>query len=265
MNAYEAHQQRRRDRLKAKSARLANESETLIARALRVAQNLQGEPVKVGHHSEKPHRALLKRMDRDMQKGCAASKLADKCAQQAESVGTGGISSDDPDATAKLQREIEGAEESHAEMKAGNEAFRKCGKPAPDNADGWQKIADRLGVPLDSFDSVRSSMRRFNYRQPFPPFSLSNSSANIARMKKRIADLENAAKAETKETELPGGVRVVENVEANRLQLFFPGKPSDEMRAKLKQNGFKWAPSAGAWQRHLNGFARQAVRYVFGV
>mgnify|MGYP000567974511 CR=1 FL=1 len=37
----------------------------------------------------------------------------------------------------------------------------------------------------------------------------------------------------------------------NRLQLFFEEKPSEEQRRELKSNGFKWAPSQGAWQRQL--------------
>ena len=32
----------------------------------------------------------------------------------------------------------------------------------------------------------------------------------------------------------------------------FDGKPTDEQRADLKKNGFKWAPTAKAWQRPLD-------------
>ena len=56
------------------------------------------------------------------------------------------------------------------------------------------------------------------------------------------------------------GVTVVENVDDNRLQLFFPGKPTAEKRAALKRCGFRWAPSVGAWQRQLNNAARYAAR-----
>ncbi len=48
------------------------------------------------------------------------------------------------------------------------------------------------------------------------------------------------------------GVNLVQNVEANRVQLIFPGKPSADVRAELKARGFRWSPSEGAWQRHLN-------------
>lgn len=44
----------------------------------------------------------------------------------------------------------------------------------------------------------------------------------------------------------------MENVEANRQQLFFEDKPAEEIRARLKRQGFHWCRSEGAWQRHLN-------------
>lgn len=47
-----------------------------------------------------------------------------------------------------------------------------------------------------------------------------------------------------------------------RIQLFFEGKPEPEVRDVLKHNGFRWAPSVGAWQRHLNANGKSAVRSV---
>ena len=48
-----------------------------------------------------------------------------------------------------------------------------------------------------------------------------------------------------------GGEAIV-NLANNRLQLYFEEKPSDEHRAMLKQNGFKFAPTTKAWQRPLD-------------
>lgn len=47
-----------------------------------------------------------------------------------------------------------------------------------------------------------------------------------------------------------------------RLRLIFCGKPEDKTREILKGNGFKWAPSAGAWQRLLNDNAESALRRI---
>ncbi len=47
-----------------------------------------------------------------------------------------------------------------------------------------------------------------------------------------------------------------------RIQLFFEGKPEPEVRDILKSNGFRWAPSVGAWQRQLNNNGKYAVERV---
>lgn len=47
------------------------------------------------------------------------------------------------------------------------------------------------------------------------------------------------------------GITVKQNKEANRLQVIFDGKPSENVRNILKSNGFKWSPSNEAWQRQL--------------
>lgn len=47
-------------------------------------------------------------------------------------------------------------------------------------------------------------------------------------------------------------VRVVENAKENRLQLFFDGIPSEEIRSQLKHNAFRWSRYNGCWQSYLN-------------
>lgn len=59
------------------------------------------------------------------------------------------------------------------------------------------------------------------------------------------------------------GVRIVENTEENRLQLFFDGKPAAEVITLLKQHAFKWSPRFKAWQRVLTPNAKFALnRYI---
>jgi hypothetical protein len=57
-------------------------------------------------------------------------------------------------------------------------------------------------------------------------------------------------------------VTIKANAEEMRLQLFFDGKPQEETRSILKSNGFKWAPSQGAWQRLLNSNATSALNRI---
>jgi len=58
--------------------------------------------------------------------------------------------------------------------------------------------------------------------------------------------------------DFPGGRAEADKAD-NRLRLYFDEKPSEEQRSKLKCNGFKWAPSVGAWQRQLNDNAIHAA------
>lgn len=54
--------------------------------------------------------------------------------------------------------------------------------------------------------------------------------------------------------------QIVRNRETVRLQLIFDGKPEEKTREILKSNGFRWAPSCGAWQRLLNENAEYALK-----
>jgi hypothetical protein len=56
--------------------------------------------------------------------------------------------------------------------------------------------------------------------------------------------------------------KAVKNLEENRLQLFFAGKPEEEIRAILKKNGYKWSPRNTAWQRQLTPNAISNLRHV---
>lgn len=46
-----------------------------------------------------------------------------------------------------------------------------------------------------------------------------------------------------------GDVSCLNNKTMERVQIRFPGKPDEEMRAELKKRSFRWAPSVGMWQR----------------
>lgn len=86
--------------------------------------------------------------------------------------------------------------------------------------------------------------------------------ARAARQEK-VAALQSAGEmpADT-ETVHMDGTRILENHAADRLQIFFPGKPEQTMIQKLKSRGFKWSPSNGCWQRQLTDNARFAAKQI---
>ena len=92
--------------------------------------------------------------------------------------------------------------------------------------------------------------------------SLSNNNAELRRIRERITRLEASANAEHIEKD-HGMCRYVENPELNRVQLFFDGKPSAEIRSILKKNGFRFSKRDGnAWQRFLNSQGKLAVQWA---
>ena len=82
------------------------------------------------------------------------------------------------------------------------------------------------------------------------------------RLEKRLAAVQNVQHDETTEEQFPDGVRLVDNVEANRLQIFFPEIPPEGIRRELKRNGFHWSPTAGAWQWHRSNRATYLAKLI---
>lgn len=175
------------------------------------------------------------------------------------------VKSDDPEVLDFLRAKLAGLEEAHALMVSANAYYRKNktlegfeGIPADTMA--W---ITRPGVYLPGGRNGDGSPLAF-YGKPFPTYELTNSNANIKRVKQRIETLE-AVKASKSIEEEHDGYTYRENTEAMRVQLRFDGKPDDETRALLKRNGFRWAPSQGVWQRQLNDNGKYAAHRVMEV
>jgi hypothetical protein len=244
MNAYEARQETRRERLEARAQRLEREAAAAFARAdlSEAATGIPfGQPILVGHHSERRHRNVIAKANRAMSKGIELQKAATETARRADSVGSGGISSDDPDAIDKLKAELAEVEARIIAENAANRALRKG---------DWAGVAAAVGQARA--DSERAFFERWGYAG----FHVTNRRANARRIKERIAHLERQAQRAPVAPTTINGVEIIENAELNRLQLRFPGKPSDDIRASLKSCGFRWSPSEGTWQRHLSNAAR---------
>lgn len=266
MNSYEAKQEARRQRYEERAERATKRAAQNFDRAgLREEKSgiPFGQPILVGHHSEGRHRRAIERADNAMRRGIEESDKAAYYRGKAASVGMGGISSGDPEALDKLREKVAKAEEIQTVMREANKIIRKYHKrgcTAPDHPQ-WGEYAAELGQVADHLKSCSAYLMKpdFAGRVGFADYQLTNNNANIRRMKDRIAQLERASEAEHKETEFQGIVRVVENVEENRVQLFFPGKPDADVRANLKSHGFRWSRLHGAWQRHLNNAGRWAA------
>jgi hypothetical protein len=230
---------------KHRAAKSEAEADRLFKRSDEMASFIPpGQPILIGHHSEKGDRRYREKMHNTFRKGIESSHKAEYYADKAESIASNNaIFSDDPQALEKLTAKLKSLQEAQEFMKTANRCIKKKDKAGfLKLPHATEKLWEQLNKP-DCFNCLG-----------FASYKLTNNNANIRRMEQRIAQLK---KQESKQgiDKTVNGVRIYENREANRLQLFFGGKPSDEVRKQLKANGFRWSPTEGAWQRHISNGA----------
>jgi hypothetical protein len=208
------------------------EQETGRARKMGSAIPL-GQPILVGHHSEKRHRALLKRIDGAYRRGGEAGEKAAYYQDRANTATNNrAISGDDTEAVERYKNKLTKLETAQEHMKAVNKAWKQ-GKAA--------LVA--LGLSEAESEELLNEKSK-----PCPAWMLSNNSAEIRRVKEKLEELSRLDKMEAESAKFPGGEMRV-NLEVNRIQFIFEAIPAPEIRKLLKSNGFKWAPSEKVWQR----------------
>lgn len=169
------------------------------------------------------------------------------------------IRADDPRAVEMLKENLEGYEGRQEYMQKVNDYYKANGTA--------------VGCPSVDRETALKLNERVNEHQstPYPGRFFKDNFAEINRLKSNIDRLENKPETMFKGWQFntvstfasqkptcgcPPFLAVrgeaVINLANNRLQLMFAEKPNDDERAVLKKNGFKWAPTAKAWQRSLD-------------
>lgn len=168
------------------------------------------------------------------------------------------VKSDDPEVIEYLQDKLSDLEAAHQRMKEANAYYRKHKTldGCPGISEKTREWLTRPGVVACGDGSPLAL-----YRCPFPTYALTNSLATIKRTRERLEALQ-AAKASPAEDEQHDGYTYREDSDLMRVQFIFDGKPDEETRSILKANGFRWAPSQGAWQRQLTPAGRSAAERV---
>lgn len=243
-NDFESRRQARADRLLARAEKAQAASDAAYDRSRSILDPIpMGQPVLVGHHSEKRHRRALEKADNAMRKSCENSKKAEYYRRRSSACAENtNIFSDDPEAVTKLKLKIESLEHLQESMKAINSALRKNDDQA------------LLALKLSPEQITKIKTPDFMGRIGFPAYALQNNNANIRRLKERLEGLSARTGQETR-SETVNGVEIVQNTDLNRCQLFFPAIPAEPVRAFLKSNGFHWSRFNGCWQRHLSSAA----------
>ena len=250
---FQQNQDDRRDRFAARSKKANNDSDTAYKASRSAVEHIPfGQPILVGHHSERGHRNAIAKAHRAMDKSVELSQKSRHYANKASAVGTGGIASDDPEAVIKLKEKLNNLVESQELMKAVNKAFR---------AGGFDKIEELELLKPNHLQALKDTMERVSYmKRPFESYSLSNNSANIRRIKNRIKELESIRSSDGIEIENDNFHLYIDD---GRICIDFKGgKPNDQARTIVKRNGFKWSRYRAEWIRKVTANALASAKWA---
>lgn len=148
---YKGRVEAKRERLQVRAISASRASAARFEKGMGILSYIvPGQPILIGHHSERRHRRDLENVDRNMGALVALDKKAQYLSARAEVVGSAGIASDDPDALAQLQDKL-------AKREARQQAMKDANKTQRGSFKTWQ---------------------------------LSNNGAEIRRLRKRIEQIE---------------------------------------------------------------------------
>ena len=278
----------RRERLERKlerreewAAKAAGRSSAAWEQAHKLGEMIPfGQPILVGHHSEKRHRKHIDKIDRAGQRGLEEYRKAEHHSSKADGLAhqlDRSVFSDDDDAIEQLEARIAEREEERDRMKAANAAWKKAGKPAPNaGAEAWRPVADKVGADF-TLRAVQSLVHQgrsdggtwvpFSWAKPF---DLTNIGARIRTDRERIEEIQRR-QARTARAEAAGGVAVERCGDAGEwCTVTFAEKPERAVLDALRAAGFRWG--AGRWGgrsaalpaevQALAPVAAPALRYV---
>jgi len=176
-----------------------------------------GQPILVGHHSEKRHRKLLERSQNAGFKGLELSKKAEYYEEKAKSVGQAGIMSDDPEAIKKLKETIAELEEKRTAIKEHNKKSRRG------------EIKEKV----------------------YEPWLLSNLGQNIKAKRDRLKALEAVEEKIKDKKYSEEGFEIEISSFDRRIKIWFDTKPNINTREKIKQHGFHWSRYESCWMKKI--------------
>ncbi|UOE51316.1 DUF3560 domain-containing protein [Mucilaginibacter sp. SMC90] len=251
---FEERKQNRIGYAKDQAAKNKKESERLFNNAKEMASHIpMGQPILIGHHSEKADRRYRDKIHNTYGKSFEKMDKAGYYEDKAETIASNdAIFNDDPKALDKLRDKLQGLESVQEFMKLANKCVKKKDKETfLKHAFGTEQLWTQINTP-DCFKTTG-----------FPSYKLQNNNAGIRRIKERIKGLERLETREEKDY-IINGVRVKENTEANRVQLFFPSRLSKEAYRFVRSYGFVWCRSESAFQRQLNNYAVRLAKELAG-
>lgn len=262
-NAYEQKRADRVARLHARADALQAASAAVYNDARAKADRIPfGQPILVGHHSEGRDRRFRAKIHQGYGKAFELEDQAKALRRRAEAAEkSDAISSDDPDAIAKLEAKVKERGDFIYRARHINEILRSA---RSGRKTGWEPIAVQrlIAIGVAPAEAEKLTKKDFAGRIGIPGYATRNAQGEIARLNRRIEELRQRDARPVRAPERIGEAVIVEDRDANRVQIRFDDLPPKELRNHLRGRGFVWAPSAGAWQRKLNDNALWTARDV---
>lgn len=211
-----------------------------------------GQPILVGHHSERAHRRALERSNSSMMRSVHESEKAAYYRQKAEAVeNNDNIYIGDDDAVERLKKKIAELTALQEQMKGANKIVRAKSMSDVDKIDALV----HLGISRPKANKMVGS------QIIFPGYMLTNNNAKINAAKKQLAKAEALTSKEDREYTIDD-ITIEECYSENRVRIYFPGKPGEETRTKMKRGGFHWSKTLGCWQCYINRRSLDLIKEI---
>lgn len=209
-------------------------SASRFASADRIASAIPfGQPILVGHHSERHARADVARIDGNMRKGCEEADLAKHHTSAAGGIAAqldGSIFSDDENAIEALEARITENEDKRDRMKLVNKLYKS------------KDVAGLAAIGIDyaTLQAKLDAAGQYWGSAPHLPYELTNIGARIRADKERIAIIRGRHERTT-QAEAAGGVLIEARTEWHGYcRVTFAEKPEREILIALRAAGFVW-------------------------
>ncbi len=216
-----------------------------------------GQPILIGHHSEKRDRRFRERITNKFNKSIEASNKSEYYEKKAN-VNSNAILSDDPQAIIKLREKISLLEKRRDKYKLINKTIKKhlgskkgiCLDKGSQETEAIKKALKKDLEQICKSQSTIDQLMTPSYLGHYgiQGFSITSLTTKIREAKKRIAYMIEEEKREDINFKV-NDVEVKE--EEGRINIYFPDKPEEAFRKKIKSYplSLKWSRWGQCWTR----------------
>jgi hypothetical protein len=278
INSYDRYQESKKEHYLEKSQKLKKKSLKSTMQAIALSGDIPlGEPIKLGHHSEKRHRKHFDNIDRKMSNAIELDKQSKYYEEKANSVGKGGISIKDCDAVQKINEKLKLIKNEHEIMIDANKLWRKTYRSVTKkiglkNRTGVEAYyanneeLEAFKIAIEEFKKLdekacKSLLSVVSMSQSNPtklkPYYPDNS--EIKRLEKRLKEINSITELDHKEI-VKNNYTFIQNPEDKQFLFDFDSKPTYEVREILKSYSFKFSRYANAWVRMITNNSRYEVK-----